>query len=299
MENIVCNFVSYKINEDALAEIFAGCGISDVCFSDNNGVKVARDNGLIFASENGTATLPQLIFTAWSGCSRSDLAEDAAAVFDSMACVYNGAAKLPCREYTLSFHYSGTAADKLSVLAELFEKTDIADALEVTETRTSAEGMQLACGTFGFERKGHFGGGLSAWRLNRTGTPYNEDSAALLLKDGEFSAFDTDSFTWDETSLAAAMAQAGTSDSPKGATVLKKLVCREIGELTVPPVFLEMAEGALTDCTSLKKVTFTKKNILINRNSIPAGAEVFGSEDSTAEKYAAENDLSFNKVPFP
>ena len=300
MENTNCGFVSYKINEDVLGEVFAANGIGDVCFAESADVRIVRDeDGLIFAKEGGDATLPQLIFIAWSGCGCSEPADDAAVLFDSLDSVFGKVGKADCRGYKLNSTYGGSDTDKLKVIAELFEKTDIADRLDITETRASAEGMQLSFGTFGFQRKSYVGGRLSAWRLNCAGEPYNEENAALLLKDGEFSAADRNGFVWDNAALAKAMVEASGIDSPKGAKVLKKLDCRGVSEITVMPVFLEIADGAMAGCTSLNKVTIVKKHIQLGKNIVGPGVVLCGFEGSSAEKYADDNGLTLIEMDMP
>ena len=59
-----CEFVSYKISEDILAEIFAANGIMGANFESGYGVRVTKtDDGIIF-SRDGECGLPKLIFTA-------------------------------------------------------------------------------------------------------------------------------------------------------------------------------------------------------------------------------------------
>ena len=90
MENInlsgtQCKLITYKINDDVLAQVFANNGITSVGFDGTSGVRVVRDDdGLIFAKEGGEFELPQMLFMAWSGSDPASLSADVRQIFDGM-----------------------------------------------------------------------------------------------------------------------------------------------------------------------------------------------------------------------
>ena len=291
--NAFNGFTSYKINEDVLAEVFASCGIGSAEFVSSEFVAVTRaEDGLIFSHEGISLGLSHMMLHAWCG-GADEISPVVLAELNMPSMGFE--AKADCRTYKLSFAFGGSTSDKAKALAELFSKTDLQDMLETVETRTAAEGSKITqmIGEFGFERKAYCGGKLCYWRLCRIGSSYTEDNAALLIKDGELSVYDREGSAWSDEQIRSVMFCVGDVVSPKGVTVLKKLACRELKELTLSTVILEAAEGALTECASLETVNIVKKNILLEKGFAGSNVKIGGCKGSTAEKYAKANGNEF------
>lgn len=291
------DFISYKLHDDVLAEAFAAGGITDVAFESSAlGVRVVSgEDGLIFAKEGCELTLPQMLFLAWCGGRLDELDEEAMTIYRGMDCrTSNEGADL--RSYRLETQYGGSTADKLRVISELFEKTDIANRLEYTVTRAAKGGMDTPFGVFGTERISYVGGRISYMLLVPAGVGSAEDNAALLMKDGELTISDRDGFEWQPEKLGRAMLLLNEVDAPKGMSVLKRISCKALETLILPPVVLEVCEGALTDCASLREVTILKRNIFLSAGFASDDVTLVGLAGSTAEEYAEKNGLGFKRL---
>lgn len=91
-----------------------------------------------------------------------------------------------------------------------------------------------------------------------------------------------------------------------GVTVLANdffLGCAALEEVKLPASLtkLGLARGVFSGCTALKKVSFLSATTVINGGAgvIPAGAEIYGYEGSTAKTYATENGNTFVELPEP
>lgn len=285
-----CEFVSYKISEDILAEIFAANGIMGANFESGYGVRVTKtDDGIIF-SRDGECGLPKLIFTAWGG-DVCELSPEAADALDRLVCEPSAEERTDCRQYRCAF--AGSSADKMAFLSGLFGKTDIGARLDITEIRASKCGMTTSFGVFGLEKKCYVGGRLSGWQLNIVGES-SEENAVLLLKDGALTVRDRgDAFRWDESTLVSAVKYADKVDSPKGLTAIKEISCADIGTFAVPNSVLTIAGGAFAGCGRLQKVCVGKPNVLLGNGFVNGGVVLAGVAGGSAEKYAAENGLGF------
>ena len=285
-----CEFVSYKISEDILAEIFAANGIMGANFESGYGVRVTKtDDGIIF-SRDGECGLPKLIFTAWGG-DVCELSPEAADALDRLVCEPSAEDRTDCRQYRCAF--AGSSADKMAFLSGLFGKTDIGARLDITEIRASKCGMTTGFGVFGLEKKCYVGGRLSGWQLNIVGES-SEENAVLLLKDGALTVRDRgDAFRWDESTLASAVKYADKVDAPKGLTAIKEISCADIGTFAVPNSVLTIAGGAFAGCGRLQKVCVGKPNVLLGNGFVNGGVVLAGVAGGSAEKYAAENGLGF------
>lgn len=285
-----CEFVSYKISEDVLAEIFAANGIMGANFESGYGVRVTKtDDGIIF-SRDGECGLPKLIFTAWGG-DVCELSPEAADALDRLVCEPSAEDRTDCRQYRCAF--AGSSADKMAFLSGLFGKTDIGARLDITEIRASKCGMTTGFGVFGLEKKCYVGGRLSGWQLNIVGES-SEENAVLLLKDGALTVRDRgDAFRWDESTLVSAVKYADKVDSPKGLTTIKEISCADIGTFAVPNSVLTIAGGAFAGCGRLQKVCIGKPNVLLGNGFVNGGVVLAGVAGGSAEKYAAENGLGF------
>lgn len=293
-----CDLISYKICEDALAEAFAVNGIADIAFESGiGGVRTVRgEDGIIFAHEGGEMTLPQLLFLAWSGADPKELGEEEKSLFSSMGCGANAEDLADCRSYRLETSYSGSREDKLRVIKELFDKTDISRRLDRTAIRVSEGGMETHFGVFGFEKISYTGGGISYMLLVPAGMGNSEDNAALLMKDGELTVSDRGDHIWEQDAIEEVMSALNELDAPMGLTVLKKMSCQRLERLTAIPAVLEIRDGALTDCTALREVVVLKPNILLGRGFVNEGTIVAGLEGSAAYRYARENGHSFRRL---
>ena len=285
-----CEFVSYKISEDVLAEIFAANGIMGASFESGNGVRVTEtEDGIIFSCD-GECGLPKLIFTAWGG-DVCELSPEDASVLDGLKCEPMASGREDCRSYRRTF--SGSSADKMAFLAGLFSKTDIAARMEITEIRASKCGMTTDFGVFGLDKKCYVGGRLSGWQINIVGES-GEGSAVLLLKDGALTVRDRgDAFRWNENALAAAVKFADQVDSPEGLTAVNEISCADVSTFEVPNSVLMIAGGAFAGCGRLQKVCIGKPNVLLGNGFVNGGVALAGSAGGCAEKYAAENGLGF------
>ena len=285
-----CEFVSYKISEDILAEIFAANGIMGANFESGYGVRVTKtDDGIIF-SRDGECGLPKLIFTAWGG-DVCELSPEAADALDRLVCEPSAEERTDCRQYRCAF--AGSSADKMAFLSGLFGKTDIGARLDITEIRASKCGMTTGFGVFGLEKKCYVGGRLSGWQLNIVGES-SEENAVLLLKDGALTVRDRgDAFRWDESTLVSAVKYADKVDAPKGLTAIKEISCADIGTFAVPNSVLTIAGGAFAGCGRLQKVCVGKPNVLLGNGFVNGGVVLAGVAGGSAEKYAAENGLGF------
>ena len=285
-----CEFVSYKISEDILAEIFAANGIMGANFESGYGVRVTRtDDGIIF-SRDGECGLPKLIFTAWGG-DVCELSPEAADALDRLVCEPSAEDRTDCRQYRCAF--AGSSADKMAFLSGLFGKTDIGARLDITEIRASKCGMTTGFGAFGLEKKCYVGGRLSGWQLNIVGES-SEENAVLLLKDGALTVRDRgDAFRWDESTLVSAVKYADKVDAPNGLTAIKEISCADIGTFAVPNSVLTIAGGAFAGCGRLQKVCVGKPNVLLGNGFVNGGVVLAGVAGGSAEKYAAENGLGF------
>ena len=285
-----CEFVSYKISEDILAEIFAANGIMGANFESGYGVRVTKtDDGIIF-SRDGECGLPKLIFTAWGG-DVCELSPEAADALDRLVCEPSAEDRTDCRQYRCAF--AGSSADKMAFLSGLFGKTDIGARLDITEIRASKCGMTTGFGVFGLEKKCYVGGRLSGWQLNIVGES-SEENAVLLLKDGALTVRDRgDAFRWDESTLVSAVKYADKVDAPKGLTAIKEISCADIGTFAVPNSVLTIAGGAFAGCGRLQKVCVGKPNVLLGNGFVNGGVVLAGVAGGSAEKYAAENGLGF------
>ena len=285
-----CEFVSYKISEDILAEIFAANGIMGANFESGYGVRVTKtDDGIIF-SRDGECGLPKLIFTAWGG-DVCELSPEAADALDRLVCEPSAEDRTDCRQYRCAF--AGSSADKMAFLSGLFGKTDIGARLDITEIRASKCGMTTGFGVFGLEKKCYVGGRLSGWQLNIVGES-SEENAVLLLKDGALTVRDRgDAFRWDESTLVSAVKYADKVDAPKGLTAIKEISCADIGTFAVPNSVLTIAGGAFAGCGRLQRVCIGKPNVLLGNGFVNGGVVLAGVAGGSAEKYAAENVLGF------
>ena len=285
-----CEFVSYKISEDILAEIFAANGIMGANFESGYGVRVTKtDDGIIF-SRDGECGLPKLIFTAWGG-DVCELSPEAADALDRLVCEPSAEERTDCRQYRCAF--AGSSADKMAFLSGLFGKTDIGARLDITEIRASKCGMTTGFGVFGLEKKCYVGGRLSGWQLNIVGES-SEENAVLLLKDGALTVRDRgDAFRWDESTLVSAVKYADKVDAPKGLTAIKEISCADIGTFAVPNSVLTIAGGAFAGCGRLQKIFVGKPNVLLGNGFVNGGVVLAGVAGGSAEKYAAENGLGF------
>ena len=293
-----CGLVSYKINDDVLAEVLANNGFSGVGFDSSSGVRTVRtDDGLIFAKEGGEAELPQMIFMAWSGCGYNDLNAEDKTAYNEMKCTIGAQERADCLSYGIRSEKDDTVGSKLKVISELFAQTDIADKLDITVTRSSAaaDGEEV----FGFERIGFKNGSQVFWQLNFAGGSYTEDNAALLFKDGRLSITDADGHEWENGMVEEAMLSLNDAAALEGVTVLEKLSCRNIEKLVLLPVFLEVSDGALKGCTSLKEFDILKKNITIGRDVVGNGVVIGGCKGSTAEYYAVTGGAQFLLLEAP
>ena len=293
-----CGLVSYKINDDVLAEVLANNGFSGVGFDSSSGVRTVRtDDGLIFAKEGGEAELPQMIFMAWSGCGYNDLNAEDKTAYNEMKCTIGAQERADCLSYGIRSEKDDTVGSKLKVISELFAQTDIADKLDITVTRSSAaaDGEEV----FGFERIGFKNGSQVFWQLNFAGGSYTEDNAALLFKDGRLSITDADGHEWENGMVEEAMLSLNDAAALEGVTVLEKLSCRNIEKLVLLPVFLEVSDGALKGCTSLKEFDILKKNITIGRDVVGSGVVIGGCKGSTAEYYAVTGGAEFLLLEAP
>ncbi|ADU24155.1 TerD family protein [Ruminococcus albus] len=293
-----CGLVSYKINDDVLAEVLANNGFSGVGFDSSSGVRTVRtDDGLIFAKEGGEAELPQMIFMAWSGCGYNDLNAEDKTAYNEMKCTIGAQERADCLSYGIRSEKDDTVGSKLKVISELFAQTDIADKLDITVTRSSAaaDGEEV----FGFERIGFKNGSQVFWQLNFAGGSYTEDNAALLFKDGRLSITDADGHEWENGMVEEAMLSLNDAAALEGVTVLEKLSCRNIEKLVLLPVFLEVSDGALKGCTSLKEFDILKKNITIGRDVVGSGVVIGGCKGSTAEYYAVTGGAQFLLLEAP
>ncbi|MCR5021263.1 TerD family protein [Ruminococcus sp.] len=293
-----CGLVSYKINDDVLAEVLANNGFSGVGFDSSSGVRTVRtDDGLIFAKEGGEAELPQMIFMAWSGCGYNDLNAEDKTAYNEMKCTIGAQERADCLYYGIRSEKDDTVGSKLKVISELFAQTDIADKLDITVTRSSAaaDGEEV----FGFERIGFKNGSQVFWQLNFAGGSYTEDNAALLFKDGRLSITDADGHEWENGMVEEAMLSLNDAAALEGVTVLEKLSCRNIEKLVLLPVFLEVSDGALKGCTSLKEFDILKKNITIGRDVVGSGVVIGGCKGSTAEYYAVTGGAQFLLLEAP
>ena len=279
-----CEFISYKINDDLLAQVLMQNGIGEVSFENSPMAKATPDeDGLIISREGGEAELAELLLDLWCGGDLTGL--DMSLLGDLQRGNSVSAPKADCRSYKLKKPYSGTGIDKLNVLHELFCETDIADRLDTTKTRSSSAGLNTPAGIFGFERSTRTGGGLSFLQLNAVGEGVSEDKAALLLKNGELTIKDTETFKWSDDSLNTALVLVGENYSPKGVTVLKQISCANVTKVVTVPAFLEISGGAMADCPALKEVNIVKRNVLLARGFVNSGVTVFGYSPSTAEDY--------------
>ncbi len=285
-----CEFVSYKISEDVLAEIFAANGIMGANFENGYGVRVTEtEDGIIFSCD-GECGLPKLIFTAWGG-DVCELSPEDASVLDGLKCEPMASGREDCRSYRCAF--SGSSADKMAFLAGLFSKTDIAARMEITEIRASKCGMTTDFGVFGLDKKCYVGGRLSGWQINIVGES-GEGSAVLLLKDGALTVRDRgDAFRWNENALAAAVKFADQVDSPEGLTAVNEISCADVSAFEVPNSVLMIAGGAFAGCGRLQKVCIGKPNVLLRNGFVNGGVALAGPAGGCAEKYAAENGLGF------
>ncbi|WP_294486157.1 TerD family protein [uncultured Ruminococcus sp.] len=285
-----CEFVSYKISEDVLAEIFAANGIMGASFESGYGVRVTEtEDGIIFSCD-GECGLPKLIFTAWGG-DVCELSPEDASVLDGLKCEPMASGREDCRSYRRAF--SGSSADKMAFLAGLFSKTDIAARMEITEIRASKCGMTTDFGVFGLDKKCYVGGRLSGWQINIVGES-GEGSAVLLLKDGALTVRDRgDAFRWNENALAAAVKFADQVDSPEGLTAVNEISCADVSRFEVPNSVLMIAGGAFAGCGRLQKVCIGKPNVLLENGFVNGGVVLAGPAGGCAEKYAAENGLGF------
>ena len=293
-----CGLVSYKINDDVLAEVLANNGFSGVGFDSSSGVRTVRtDDGLLFAKEGGEAELPQMIFMAWSGCGYNDLNAEDKTAYNEMKCTIGAQERADCLSYGIRSEKDDTVGSKLKVISELFAQTDIADKLDITVTRSSAaaDGEEV----FGFERIGFKNGSQVFWQLNFAGGSYTEDNAALLFKDGRLSITDVDGHEWENGMVEEAMLSLNDAAALEGVTVLEKLSCRNIEKLVLLPVFLEVSDGALKGCTSLKEFDILKKNITIGRDVVGSGVVIGGCKGSTAEYYAVTGGAEFLLLEAP
>ena len=293
-----CGLVSYKINDDVLAEVLANNGFSGVGFDSSSGVRTVRtDDGLIFAKEGGEAELPQMIFMAWSGCGYNDLNAEDKTAYNEMKCTIGAQERADCLYYGIRSEKDDTVGSKLKVISELFAQTDIADKLDITVTRSSAaaDGEEV----FGFERIGFKNGSQVFWQLNFAGGSYTEDNAALLFRDGRLSITDADGYEWENGMVEEAMLSLNDAAALEGVTVLEKLSCRNIEKLVLLPVFLEVSDGALKGCTSLKEFDILKKNITIGRDVVGSGVVIGGCKGSTAEYYAVTGGAQFLLLEAP
>ena len=293
-----CGLVSYKINDDVLAEVLANNGFSGVGFDSSSGVRTVRtDDGLIFAKEGGEAELPQMIFMAWSGCGYNDLNAEDKTAYNEMKCTIGAQERADCLFYGIRSEKDDTVGSKLKVISELFAQTDIADKLDITVTRSSAaaDGEEV----FGFERIGFKNGSQVFWQLNFAGGSYTEDNAALLFKDGRLSITDADGHEWENGMVEEAMLSLNDAAALEGVTVLEKLSCRNIEKLVLLPVFLEVSDGALKGCASLKEFDILKKNITIGRDVVGSGVVIGGCKGSTAEYYAVTGGAEFLLLEAP
>ncbi|WP_024856275.1 TerD family protein [Ruminococcus albus] len=282
-----CKLITYKINEDVLAEVLANNGITSVGFESTSGVRTVRDeDGLIFAKEGGEADLPQMIFMAWSGSDPASLNADDRKLFDDMKCTLSTLGRADCFNYKIASPVDDTAESKLKAVADLFANTDIADKLDITVTRSSYSEGEQTSGAFGFERRSFKNGSQVYWQLNFVGDSYSADCAALLLKDGRLSITDRNDAEWEKGQAEEFMLSLNDASAIGGVTVLEKLSCKNLEKLTLLPVFLEISDGALTECPSLKEVDVLKKNIVLGRGFVGKDVVIGGCKGSTAEHYA-------------
>ncbi|SFD06626.1 TerD family protein [Ruminococcus albus] len=289
-----CGLVTYKINDDILAEVLANNGITGVDFDSASGVRTVRDeDGLIFAKEGGETDLPQMLFMAWSGSDPASLNAEDKSVFDEMKCTIGAHGRADCLSYKIVSAIDDTAESKLKAVADLFANTDIADKLDITVTRSSYSEGEQTSGTFGFERRGFKNGSQVFWQLNFAGESYSEDSAALLFKDGRLSITDRNGIEWEKNLAEKFMISLNDASAIGGVTVLEKLSCKNIEKLTLLPVFLEISDGALMECADLREVDILKKNIVLGRGFAGKDVVIGGCKGSTAEHYAKTNGADF------
>ncbi|SEL19844.1 TerD family protein [Ruminococcus albus] len=289
-----CKLVTYKINDDVLAEVLANNGITGMDFDNASGVRVVRDeDGLIFAKEGGDIDLPQILFMAWSGSDPASLNDDDKKLFDEMKCTLCVHGRADCLTYKMVSAVDDTAESKLKAVADLFAHTDIADKLDITVTRSSYSDGEQTSGSFGFERRGFKNGSQVFWQLNFAGDSYSEESAALLFKDGRLSITDRNGVEWEKDLAEKFMISLNDALALGGVTVLEKLSCKNIEKLTLLPVFLEISDGALTECPALREVDILKKNIVIGRGFARKDVVIGGCKGSTAEHYAKTEGAEF------
>lgn len=299
MENInlsgtQCKLITYKINDDVLAQVFANNGITSVGFDGTSGVRVVRDeDGLIFAKEGGEFELPQMLFMAWSGSDPASLSADDRQIFVDMKCTLGEQGRADCLTYRIVSAVDGSAESKLRAVADLFANTDIADKLDITVTRSSYSEGEQTSNAFGFERKGFKNGSQVFWQLNFAGGSFAEENAALLLKDGRLSITDRNGIEWENGQIEEFMLSLNDASAIGGVTVLEKLGCKNLEKLTLLPVFLEISEGALVECLALKEVDIIKKNIVLGRGFVGKDVVIGGCKGSTAELYANSNGAEF------
>lgn len=299
MENInlsgtQCKLITYKINDDVLAQVFANNGITSVEFDGTSGVRVVRDDdGLIFAKEGGELELPQMLFMAWSGSDSTSLSADDRQIFDDMKSTLGAQGRADCLSYKIVSAVDDSAESKLKAVADLFANTDIADKLDITVTRSSYSDGEQTSNAFGFERKGFKNGSQVFWQLNFAGGSFAEEKAALLLKDGRLSITDRNGVEWEKGQVEKFMLSLNDASAIGGVTVLEKLSCKNLEKLTLLPVFLEISEGALVECPALKEVDIIKKNIVLGRRFAGKDVVIGGCKGSTAELYAESNGAEF------
>ena len=239
MENInlsgtQCKLITYKINDDVLAQVFANNGITSVEFDGTSGVRVVRDDdGLIIAKEGGELELPQMLFMAWSGSDPTSLSADDRQIFDDMKSTLGAQGRADCLSYKIVSSVDDSAESKLKAVADLFANTDIADKLDITVTRSSYSDGEQTSNAFGFERKGFKNGSQVFWQLNFAGGSFAEEKAALLLKDGRLSITDRNGVEWEKGQVEKFMLSLNDASAIGGVTVLEKLSCKNLEKLTL------------------------------------------------------------------
>ena len=290
----VCDFISYKADKDILAEIFAANGIGSVCFQSGYGVRVAEtEDSLIFARDGGGPSMAELIFAAWGG-DKTELSAEEAAALSELGCDPDAVDRLDCRS-GYEGDFSGSSKDKFAFLFHLFAKTDIAARLRYTVTKASAQGLMTPYGAFGFESRGYAFGRLNAWRLNTVGET-GEDTAAVMLKNGELTVRDRGNFRWNDGTLAQLLQAADCVSAPEGMTAVKEISCADVKNIDLPVSALEVHPNAFNGCTSLEKLCVRKPNVLLCSGFVSNSVTLVGAEGGSAEKYARDNGMAFEKA---
>lgn len=312
------SFISYKVSGELVGKFLEESGIDLNCNALVNS-EVEDDTVTInFDNEfSSRVSLPQMMMYA---AAKSEYADDFESIEEINTLFSNSwdadeveekirrLPKTKCEEYEFKTKYDGSEESAVKLIYELFANTDFESRVDVETLYVYGGGeCDITDCLCGFESSGELIATDNAGRITRYAVhPYDggwgfisdSDRYYIAYEDNTLRIRDMDSMCssdWDISFTNEDVKDVINNICEKGDVLEKinEISCENVTEIDVPDEVLEVSEDAFQKCPSLKKVRFYRSNTLIGENAVPAGVEIVGNPNSSAQAYATENGNLF------